>query len=724
LWFQESFRSFLQDIRSDESEEVEVLYFATPLFWDEFLSILLQDMLLALIAVVFVFLCVWFHTGSFFLAAVGMVEILLSIPMAFVIYRAVFGLQYFAAINSMTLFVVLAIGADDIFVLMDAYHQSLYDESVCASFQKRMTWVYRRAAGAMFVTSFTTMAAFVASGTSTLVDVQSFGIFAAFVIFVDFVLVITWFPACLVWYHNNLESWNCCCRRAFTDKSTSTERARKMWLEPQEARPVQKKRLAEQFLGGPFASFVVKRRALILGFFAIISACAAAGGAQIRPATSSEQFLPSSHPFQRIFDIMNDEFPSSSQDANAKVYLTWGLADVDRSSVNLLMDETNKGSLVYDKSFSFDEAAQLYVLKVCEEVYQYSSSVSGFLSIDPAADVLVGKVDCPLFDFKAWLEAQDKSFPVPFDEVGSTLVAFLNAPVPDATDASQNFNQKWKRYLGYKHSLGQLRFITIGVESNLREKGRDTHDTLEVQYNLFEGWVDTLNRQGPRSANGAFHVAANSMWVWMHTQTVFVSSAITGMISGAVLAFVVVLCATQQILVAFASLLTILGVLTSVLGSMVALGWELGTIESICLTILAGFSVDYVVHLAHAFVHADKKDRADKVRTALDEIGISVLFGMLTSASAAFALMACQIQFFHKFGVFLLMTVSISWLWANISFMASMAVFGPDDQTPEWLQFPAPVIRRMAQKKATQAQTSTKACQKDRNSQKNNETNV
>jgi len=169
-----------------------------------------------------------------------------------------------------------------------------------------------------------------------------------------------------------------------------------------------------------------------------------------------------------------------------------------------------------------------------------------------------------------------------------------------------------------------------------------------------------------------------------------------------------VLLATQQILVAFASFLTIVGVLASVLGSMVALGWELGTIESICLTILSGFSVDYVVHLAHAFTHADNKDRSDKVQSALDVIGISVFFGMLTSASAAFALMACQIQFFHKFGVFLLMTVSISWLWANLSFMASMAVFGPDDTTPSWLQFPSSIIRSLAQKTAY-AQKGTKA---------------
>merc|ERR1712078_238856 len=117
--------------------------------------------------------------------------------------------------------------------------------------------------------------------------------------------------------------------------------------------------------------------------------------------------------------------------------------------------------------------------------------------------------------------------------------------------------------------------------------------------------------------------------------------------------------------------------------------------ESICLTILAGFSVDYVVHLAHAFVQAEKKERSYKVCSALDEIGVSVLGGMLTSASAAVALMICQLQFFYKFGVFLILTVSIGWIWANIGFMAAMALFGPDDSTPTWLQVPASMTARI-----------------------------
>merc|ERR1711881_400881 len=95
-------------------------------------------------------------------------------------------------------------------------------------------------------------------------------------------------------------------------------------------------------------------------------------------------------------------------------------------------------------------------------------------------------------------------------------------------------------------------------------------------------------------------------------------------------------------------------------------------------------------------------ERSDKVRSALDEIGVSVLGGMLTSASAAVALMMCQLQFFHKFGVFLMLTVSMSWIWANVAFMASMALFGPDSSTPSWLQVPAAIVATIRQSNAEQ----------------------
>ena len=58
----------------------------------------------------------------------------------------------------------------------------------------------------MLITSLTTMAAFIATAFSPLVEVQSFGIFAALVIWCDYLMIITWFTACVVIYHNYFET--------------------------------------------------------------------------------------------------------------------------------------------------------------------------------------------------------------------------------------------------------------------------------------------------------------------------------------------------------------------------------------------------------------------------------------------------------------------------------------------------------------------------------------
>ena len=68
-------------------------------------------MLLAIGSVLFVFLYLWFMLRSCFLACVGMLEILLSLPCAWFLFKYVFRLDYFSPINALTVFIVCAIGA-------------------------------------------------------------------------------------------------------------------------------------------------------------------------------------------------------------------------------------------------------------------------------------------------------------------------------------------------------------------------------------------------------------------------------------------------------------------------------------------------------------------------------------------------------------------------------------------------------------------------------------
>ena len=68
----------------------------------------------------------------------------------------------------------------------------------------------------------------------------------------------------------------------------------------------------------------------------------------------------------------------------------------------------------------------------------------------------------------------------------------------------------------------------------------------------------------------------------------------------------------------------------SVIGLVTMAGWELGSIEAILISILAGFSVDYVVHLAHAYSH-NYGSSEERLINTFSEMGSPVFSGMCTS---------------------------------------------------------------------------------------------
>ena len=90
---------------------------------------------------------------------------------------------------------------------MDVYKQSFHEGPlVNASLTKRMSWVYRKAGLAMLITSLTTACAFVVTAMSSpLPTLQNFGVFAAFVILLDYALVMTLLCSSVVVYHNLFE---------------------------------------------------------------------------------------------------------------------------------------------------------------------------------------------------------------------------------------------------------------------------------------------------------------------------------------------------------------------------------------------------------------------------------------------------------------------------------------------------------------------------------------
>lgn len=106
--------------------------------------------------------------------------------------------DYFSELHILIIFILLGLGADDVFVFTDAFKQSENMPGVGKSLPARLQYTAHRASKAVFVTSFTTAAAFFATATSELMPMRAFGIFAGICIVVLFLINVLVMPAALV----------------------------------------------------------------------------------------------------------------------------------------------------------------------------------------------------------------------------------------------------------------------------------------------------------------------------------------------------------------------------------------------------------------------------------------------------------------------------------------------------------------------------------------------
>jgi len=260
---------------------------------------------------------------------------------------------------------------------------------------------------------------------------------------------------------------------------------------------------------------------------------------------------------------------------------------------------------------------------------------------------------------------------VPLESVDEAIKAFLaNPPRGDEDVAETMENFGWD---GEK-----LRFVAIEVESQVLDQFSNlAEDTTRHEYDGFMELAAHLDGLvgDACGASGVVMTDLEQKFIFMNNQKIYRNSAVQGALIGVVIAFAVLVVATRSPLLAALSTLSIVCTILSVIGIVVMLGWTLGTVEAILISILAGFSVDYVVHLAHAY--AQSPGSVDqRIRHAFGEMGTPVLSGMLTSVLASLPLFTCQIVFFAKFGTFLCFTILFSWLFANFGFMAAISTVG------------------------------------------------
>ena len=122
----------------------------------------------------------------------------------------------------------------------------------------------------------------------------------------------------------------------------------------------------------------------------------------------------------------------------------------------------------------------------------------------------------------------------------------------------------------------------------------------------------------------------------------------------------------------------ILATITGCVGFMHLAGWTFGFIESVCIIICVGFSIDYAAHLAVAYNEApETSSRYERTRSALGELGISVTAAAITTCGAAICLLPNRMKPFTKIGAFVVFDVACALFFAVGLFCSMLVLIGP-----------------------------------------------
>eukprot|EP00193_Tetraselmis_chui_P008423 CAMPEP_0177769562 /NCGR_PEP_ID=MMETSP0491_2-20121128/10397_1 /TAXON_ID=63592 /ORGANISM="Tetraselmis chuii, Strain PLY429" /LENGTH=1003 /DNA_ID=CAMNT_0019286597 /DNA_START=224 /DNA_END=3235 /DNA_ORIENTATION=- len=684
------------------------------------------------------------HTRSLMFALLGMLQVIFSFVLAIFVCKLIFQVSYMDMMIVLIIFVTLGIGADDVFVFVDAFKQSEAVPSACGTLLDRIDYTLHRSSKAIFITSLTTMVAFLMTSVSDLINIQAFGIFAGMNILFLFTLTILLMPPAVVIWERRF-SWLPCCvchpgcmccsdeartkvvserERREGDMATRSQRHElstppkvdKMDMESQaEASNIgalhnpprslssfndraraesQGLRGMERFFNDPYMRFLARAKYGIVIVFLTVAALGGWYASQLAPPKDTEAFMPKRHMSTKFSDLFSPNanfWLGSNSEETATVRLVWGIRGMDTSGRGH-WDPTDRGEIIWDEEWDpTSREAQAFLLEVCEHVRDQKCS-DGTTGCDvsklPGDDArwLVRRTleypegdetDCWIEDMQVWLNNTQDGLSMPMDptDFKTQLRAYYDA------------HSDTRKMIGYVEGEGgtlELKYLSLPFTTTFQPPRSEG-----VTGGVMDDWEDmtkSLVANAPEGMRDGFMVGGYS-FVWVFTQRSLVYNAVTGLGYVFAIAFVVINLATLNLLVSVVTTATIAGIVVTVLG-VGAKGisdWDFGTAESIATVILIGFSMDYCLHIAGAYIESESHDRVERTRDALTHLGVSVVAGAITTILSGLFLWGTVMVFFQKFAFLITFTVAVSFLWSVMFLPAIMMILGPEGDSFGWV---------------------------------------
>ena len=623
---------------------------------DVFDKYLIEDMMYFAVAMALIVVIMCFYLRSVAIMIATVLNVGFSFSVAYFLYFVVLRFEFFPFLNLMTVLVLIGIGADDVFIFYDTWQQ-IKQENVDGDLQTRIVQTFRHAAVSIFVTSFTTAAAFLANFVSTITAIRCFGVFSAIAILSNFVLMITWIPAIIILIERFNDKY---CKTTCTFLDQCQEVA---------------SRASKAFFGKILPAIVIKPKFIWLFLFLSLGA----GGfvvvfvtPQLKlPSSSNFQVLPLTHPVEAYDFSLQDRFQflkDRVKTSQYQIWLVWGLKAEDTGN---WLNPNDTAGLRFDDDFSLrDGTSKQWMSAMCHKL-KNQTFVNKQYKQRPCAFDLYKKIlkeSCLLMHSVPALSpccnySRNTDNQELFDECLPLLTVLalrmtgaenrsLDAPVFDS-------NNKLKAYV---------------VSFTSTQAWTTSYKPMDTFYKNINSFMTSLKETAPPGLKGGWF----SGWFFFYDLQVALSSG-TYIAIGVSLtvAFGMMLITTLNVLITIYAILTIALSISVTVGALVLMGWELNLLESVTISLAVGLSIDFTIHYGVAYKLATSGKREVCVRVAFGRVGSAVTMAAVTTFLAGAAVLPCRVLAYTQLGVFLMIVMTTCYLYATFFFQSLCSFIGP-----------------------------------------------
>lgn len=663
----------------------------------------------------FAFLFVWsvFAMRTVFVSILGVIGVFLPIPCALALLNGVFQIHHVDVIDVIGLFLICGIGADCLFIVFELYRHArgIYGHE---KKELRLAYASQRGLIALSTSISTSAVTFIALCTSGVRIMNFFGIFCFLMLLFTFIFTFSWYLGILaIWakYWEKKPAERLESEEEGLNESLNTidenEGPNNKPLNMQTGidypysscfamfahKPVFKIDAAninkssmnfyEKFFYNYITPVIYHYRLVIALLFFCWSAIFC--GLSFRIETKSElSFLPPDHHYQRAYTLALNGFKTALNDFSF-VYV-WGLKEKPTVPFSHRLTIDKYGMPEFKPFNITDPKIQEHLNNTWKLINEQTDL------IDPIA---AEAFSCSPWDTWNWIFNMDKTI----NPWIKPIVEWLNlttfpTDLPITKQEYEVWKFAWQAVLSEyayeepdSYVPGTLKANTIGfsdydyslkyiaMKSNMIIPQELTIETMRDLYHKAEKLANKIEANAPDGFEGFFTSVA---WLTMVTEEQLPKQIVKDVAIAFACGAAVIFISTTSFLYTVLVVYCMICVVFLILGCLALSGWQIGTNESIMISIASGFCADFIIQPMLALSH-DFTSRSlyGKIQASLTTFCTPVTSAMITTLVAAAFLYPCEILMFPPFATFLLGSGVFGIVHGFIVLPALIGLFAP-----------------------------------------------